>query len=1098
MKSRIIIILFAIITNSVIAQTTKTISGKVFDDSNTPIIGATVYVSSAMIGNKTDIDGVVQGSMLGSTTNFDGEFLFKAPANTKYILISFIGFETKKIDVTQKSTNLSIKLIEKAESLNEVIITGYQKIEKRKITSSYKNLKTDEIRQAGVANIDQMLAGQIAGVNIQTTNGSPGAPVKIQIRGTSTLNGASDPLWVLDGIPLEGNDIPKDFKDKDNIDDLRSYAIGGINPDDIESVTILKDASATSIYGARAANGVIVITTKKGQKGDMRINFSANTFITQKPNFSKLNLMNASEKVDFELYLASRKDLLYQPNRGEVARILNASNDYANFQNNGFGAISTQAQSNINNLKKSTTNWGNELYRATVNQQYSLGVSGGGDKHDYYFSLGYFNEQGATKETGLNRYNVTIKNNFTITDKFKVGISLFGNRNSKSSYITGDDGYTNPSYYSRRANPYLRIKDENGNYVYDPDLIERSDLNLDYNVLEERNNTDYQLISNSIKPIIDIAYKFNKDWSLTSQLGMQFDFNKTEKLAEKESYFTRKYKQKSRYSISGGYDYFLPEGGIIQNWNSELFQYNWKSTLNYNTSFNNLHELDVMLGAELRRNKRTEIHTKVFGFNSNTLTTKPITDERALGSSSFQTYKKRFAENAFTSFFGTGSYTYDRKYTLYASLRYDGSNLFGVDPKYRYLPLWSVAGSWNVMKESFMNNINSINTLKIRGSYGVQGNIDKSTSPFVVGYYDEVSILPGTTEEVIRTINAPNKNLRWEKTVSSNIGFDLGLLDNKVFITADYYYRKSTDLIGLKAIPLESGFNFMNTNWATISNRGVELAINSINISKEDFTWKTSFNISNNKNTVEKIQIRENSLKPSLQGYGVNAVFALRTAGIDGNGLPLFWKDGKRVSAVDFYNLSNGVTGSQLTREAHRNLYSYVGNGDPKFSGGLINTFKYKQFDLRVAANFNLLQTVKRSPTYHPTLVGPGENYSTEILNAGKGNLPALIGANSPGFDTNLVYNWYHSFDAGRTFNDLDIWVKKMSYIRINSVKLGYSFPKEYLEKIKLSNARLNIEGRNLFVFSTDYNGYFDPETFGSQYAQPIPKVISVGLNLSF
>ena len=359
-------------------------------------------------------------------------------------------------------------------------------------------------------------------------------------------------------------------------------------------------------------------------------------------------------------------------------------------------------------------------------------------------------------------------------------------------------------------------------------------------------------------------------------------------------------------------------------------------------------------------------------------------------------------------------------------------------------------------------------------------------------------MLPGNSEQGINVISAPNKDLRWEKTISSNVGFDLGLFKNSIYISADYYYRKSSDLIGLQAIPLESGFNFINTNWATLSNKGVELAIHTKNIVKDDFSWSTSFNISHNKNEVEKIQIRDNDFKPSLQGYGVNAIFAIKTAGLDSNGLPLFWKDGKQVTAVDFYNLSEGVDGSQLTREEHRNLYTYVGNGDPEFSGGFINKLQYKEFSISIATNFNLNQTVKRTPSYHPTQVSPTYNYNKEILKAGTGNYPALIGSTTPGFETDLVYNWYHNYDTGNTFRDLDIWVDKISYIRVNSIKFGYNVPAKYLESMHVSRLSFNLEGRNLFVFGTDYDGYFDPETFGSPYSQPIPKIISFGFNLSF
>ena len=1062
-----------------------------------PIAGASVYVSSSMVGNQTDEKGILQGAMLGTTTDFDGNFELRVDPNIKSLVISYMGFESKTIELGNNTKNLRITLKESSENLDEVIITGYQKIEKRKATSAYAKVDVAEIEQAGVATVDQMLTGQLPGVMVQPTTGAPGAASKISIRGIATLNGSSDPLWVLDGIPLQGDDIPEDFRDKDNIDNLQSSPIAGLNPGDIESITVLKDASATSIYGARAANGVIVITSKKGKRGAMRINTNANVFVTQRPDFSKLNLLNASQKVDLELYLASRPDLTYQQNRGAVARILNNYNQYNNFQNNGFDAISSAAQNAINELRNVNTNWGKELYQMAVNQQYTLSISGGSENNDYYFSAGLFDEQGTTIGTGQKRFNITLKDNFSITDKLKVGVALFGSQNRTSSYISGADAYTNPAYYARHANPYLRLTDAAGNYVYDPDLVERSDLNLNYNVLEERRNTAHEYKANSLKSIFNIDYDFNEDLKFSTQLGLQLDFNSTEKVSDKNSYYTRKYRQQSRYSVSGGYDYYMPEGGIIQNWNADVFQYNWKTTANYNTTFNKRHELDLMLGTEFRQNKHTEIHTKGFGFNSNTLTTIPITNELALKNSLFDTYKKTYNENVFASFYGTASYTLDRKYTVFGSLRYDGSNLFGVNPKYRYLPIWSFAGSWNLDKEDFMANIDAIDMLKLRASYGVQGNIDKSTSPFVVGQYNNVSILPGTNEEAIRATNAPNPNLRWEKTTSSNIGFDLSLFNNRVFLTGDYYSRKSTDLIGLRSIPLENGYNFISTNWATVSNKGYELSINTTNINTPNFRWTSGLNIAHNKSVVEDIEIPENNLKPSLKGYSVKAIFALKTAGLDSNGLPLFWKNGRKVTAVEFYNLEEGVDGSQLSREDHRNLYTYAGDGMPKFTGGFRNTFSYKQFDLRVLTNFNIKQTVRAEPTYNPTQAQPGSNYNTDILKAGTGKYPALIGANSPGFNTNLLYSWYNTYDAGNTYKDLDIWLKDISYIRISSIRLSYALPKKQLEKLRISGLNFNLEARNMFVIGTDYDGYFDPETYGSLYAQPIPKIISAGFNLS-
>lgn len=1088
--------LFLILLGHLIfAQDNKTVSGTIIDDFGDPVEGATIYTSSF---EKNDLDQLNQEA-IGTYSDDMGRFTLSVPSETERIVVSYVGFNTEIVDITTQTSDLYIVLMDKNEVLSEVVITGYKKIETRKSTSSHKTIEIEEIKQSSAPNVDQMLAGQVTGLTVSTPTGAPGAPAKIQIRGVTTINGSSDPLWVVDGIPLEGNDVPENF-DKDNIDNLASYPIAGINPEDIESITVLKDASATSIYGARAANGVIVITTKNGKEGKPSINFAVNTAYTFKPDINKLNLMNADEKVNFELYLASRSDLNYHKERGAVARILNKYGAYQDFQKSGFNSIPSEAQNEINALRNINTNWADELYQNNFNTNYNLSFSGGGKKSDYYLSLGLFDQQGSTKSTGFKRYNITLKNNYRLSERFKIGASLFFNRNINKGYITGADSYTNPSNYLRRTNPYLRLVDDNGDYVYDPDLVERSDLNLNYNLYEERANTSNELISNSIKPMLDASYRFNDQLNIYSQLGLQFDFENTERISNKNSYYTRKYRFRSRYydPVTNSDRYFMPQGGVIQNWESNLFQYNWKTLLNYNNVFAQNHEIDAMLGTELRRNNRNSIHTKGFGYDDKTFTTIPITHENAIGSSSFRTYDKRYDENAFVSWFSTLSYTYQRKYTLFTSLRYDGSNLFGVDRRYRYLPIWSVAASWNAIEEDFLKNHPFISDLKVRTSYGVQGNIDRSTSPFVVGVFDDTTILPGVNETIIRANGAPNKSLRWERTVSSNVGFDLGLWNNKIYLTADYYRRNSTDLIGLRATPLESGFGFVSANWASLQNSGIELSITTRNISRKDFSWTTSFNISHNKNKITKLQINEEQLKPSLEGYSVNAIFGIKTQGLDANGIPILVKNGEAQSAVNFFNLDVATNGSQLSRAQHRGLYSYIGDGTPLFTGGLSNTLRYKKISLRVSTNFNIAQTVKGAPLFDNTLAEPGYNYNRAIIDPVAGGYPALIGYNSPGLQTDLVYRWFFSGDAGGTYRDLDIWIKKISYLRVNSIRLGYALDSASLEKIGLRNVNLTVEGRNLFVLGSDYTGYFDPETFGSLYAQPLPKSISLGLNMSF
>lgn len=1114
-------LLFALLTFSFgFAQEKRTITGLVQDGTDKlGLPGASVIVETQTLSNETSQQGIIESTSIGTMTDFDGNFTLDVPANTKALRISFIGYESKLVTLGAKD-HYVVTLGADDNILNEVVITGYQTIEKRKLTSSVNQVSMADINQVGVASVDQMLAGQIAGVAVTTPTGAPGGPAKIRIRGTASLNGPQDPLWVIDGMPLEGNDVPN-FNDRENIDQLQNFSIAGLNPDDIQDITILKDASATAIYGARAANGVIVITTKKGRKGSMKVNFTANTFINERPKFSKLNLMNSSEKVDFELMLASRNDFQteYQ-NKGEIMRILNASGELNSYRDSGFSSLSQATQDNINKLRNNNTNWGKELYRATVNQQYGLSLSGGNDNSDYYFSLGYYDEQGTTYGTGFERYNITLKNNYYINDKLKVGAALFGTQSKKNSFTTDSNSDTNPANYSRNVNPYNIIYNEDGSYFYDRDIQGTDSRYVPFNFLEERENTSYELTNKSLKAVFDIEYQILDDLKLTSQLGLQFDKNDTEKYLGKETYATRKFRENTRYydsTVTGPdkFRYFLPDGGIIENLSDDYFQYNWKTQATYNAIFNDKHEVDLMAGMELRRENRTQIKSKGFGYDPNTLTSKQINfpaGSSESGQKLYETYRKTKAENAYASFFGTAAYTYDRKYTIFGSVRYDGSNLFGVDPKYKYLPLWAVSGSWLVSGESFMENIDFINNLRLRASYGLQGNIDRTTSPFLIGEYGTTSILPGNTESTIVITSPPNGTLRWEKTTNTNLGFDLGVLNNRIALEFDAYNRKSTDLIGLRALPLETGFQFTNMNWAQVTNKGFEISLTTRNINTEDFSWTTTINFAKNKSNVDRIQVQDNEFLPSREGKPVNSVFGFKTAGLDDNGNILFWKNGEKVTGVEFFELvdpwANELPGylveSKLSVAERRKLFSYLGDADPKFTGGIINTFKIQNFDLTISAAFNLKQTVMRRPTYRSADIDPGMNYSREILNVWSpnntnGTLPGITGSDPyAGNDNWMLTKWYGSGDNGYGYNYLDIWAKDVSYMRISSIRLGYSFPKSLLSKIKLDNARITVEAKNLFVFGTSYKGYFDPESYGNIYAQPISKSISLGLNLTF
>ena len=1083
----------------------RTIKGTVTDSvTNETLIGATVRIDSASSVAKNL-------GLLGTVTDIDGKFELKLPRAVQYVTVSFVGYKTLRLDIS-KSLEFTIRLQPDSEQLNEVTVvsTGYQNIDKRQLTSAITTVKMDDIKRIGVASLDQLLEGAIAGMTAIPTNGAPGAASKMRIRSTVSLTGSTDPLWVLDGMILEGNDIPTDFSAKDNIDELYNTSIAGVNPSDIESISVLKDAAATAIYGARAANGVIVITTKKGSAGKMRVNASAAMFVTTKPNLDKLKLMNASEKVDFELGMAKQTDLTYRRNYGAVARLLNESGELSAFQENGLDALSAGTRSAIDALRVDGDDWGDLVYQTATNQQYNLSVSGGAERTRYYVSAGYYNEKGTTIGTDFERFTGTMKTDFDLRDNLTLGVSLFMSHSKRGSYMTDADAFINPSYYTRTVNPYLKAKDENGKYIYDPDIKGLDDADLQFNILEERENTDYWLKNLSFKPMLTLEYKPWSFLNLTTQVYLQLDDSKTEKFADEDTYFVRKYREYSKYS---GGNYFLPDGGIIQNWDNSMTQYQWKVQGEFNRVFADYHAVNVMAGFEMRGNKTTEIHTKGFGFNPRSLSTEPLVFPESLSaseasSSRWQQYKKSQTEDRYLSYYMTASYTYDYRYTFFGSMRFDGSNLFGVAKKYKYLPLWAASAAWNVNQESWLRDEAWLNDLKLRVSYGLQGNVDKNTSPFVVGEWDTSTILPGNTEPSITVTSPPNQNLRWEKTKNWNIGVDMAVLNNRISFSFDAYWRKSVDLIGTRALPLENGFSYSSMNWAEASNEGYEFSLSTVNIKTDAFRWVMDFNIAHNTSNVDKIQVQDNSWTPSIEGHSIGALFKLRTAGLDEDGLPLFYnKAGEKVPYEEFFGLVDewgiGFPTCTLTNEEYRALFEYAETTEPKFTGGWINRFYYKNFDLTVSTSFVIDQTMQETPFYSPSETSPGQNYSKRILDVWtpsntSGKYPRLVSYASESLRSQMYYQWVNGADPGNSFSSYDYWFKDMSYLRVSSIRLGYSFPKALMDKLHLGAARISVEARNPFVIASSYKGYFDPETWGNVYTQPLPRTFSCGLDITF
>ena len=1101
MKRHVFILLlsFAGVLTSAFAASRQVQGVVISSEDNMPLIGASVYIKAEDLskdGNSPTITGVI--------TDIDGKFNISVPEGVTRLFCSYVGHEVQELKLVPGKNQYEITLFPSAQMLDAVVVTGYQTVERRKLTAAVGKLNISDETIGAVKSIDQALAGQIAGLSVTSTSGAPGAPAKIRIRGTSSLNGTQDPLWVLDGIPLEGTDVPQSNVLND-VSNIQQSSIAGLNPADIENITVLKDAAATAIYGARAANVVIVITTKKGKVGKPVINFSSKFTYIPTLSTNRLNMLNSQEKVDLELELL-RSNFAYGDNKGGVSKIISGYGLTDAYKKGGWGALTPEAQTDISRLRNTETDWGDILFRDAFNQEYSLSLSGGNERVTYYTSIGYYQENGNVKGVGLDRLNVVAKTSYKVNRMLKFGVSLFVNRRNNKTYLTDTYGLVNPVYYSRKANPYYQPFDANGNYVYDFDVQNNSDTDLGFNIFEERKNTSNEETINALSSIFDAELRFNDKLKFTTQLGLQLDKASKEQIADKESFSMRIIRKNSKYwdSASQSNKYFIPDGGVHKAYENTNSQITWKAMGEYRDSFNDIHELEVMVGTELRKTWYETLFSAGYGFDRQTLTTKPVVFPDEDRARQFPLHQKTYKENAYVSFFSTASYSLMNRYTFGGSIRFDGSDLFGVDKKYRYLPLYSVSGLWRLSNEPFMQGTRKwMDNLAFRVSYGIQGNIDKNTSPFLLGKYIVDNILPGGSEHMIDINSAPNKKLRWEKTQSVNVGLDFSVLNQALNLSVDYYYRKGTDLIGKQMLPLETGFVSTNINWASMVNKGVEVSLSTRNVATKNFSWYTNLNFAYNNNKVLREAIPEAQTIPGREGYPVDAIFAIKTAGLDEEGYPLFYdKEGKKVTLKELYRLQDpfglGFTvNSDVTPAEERSFYSYIGSQDTPYTGGLINTFSYKNWELTANLSFNLGGYVRTTPSYNFINFDRGQNVNSDILDRWTpentdGRLPALITSEKRADE----YYWYDQ--KSEIYKNLDIWVKKLNYFRLQNLRLGYRLPEKMTKSLGMGSASVAIEGRNLLVFGSSYKNFLDPESMYNPYAPPIPKSITFSLNLNF
>ena len=755
---------------------------------------------------------------------------------TPVLVFSCIGKLTQEIRCTKDYYEVEME-DELAALVGAIINTGYQRIDRRMSTSSVASISGEDVLQANATSLDNMLQGKIPGLTVLSSSSTPGAATKVRIRGTSTISGNREPLWVVDGVILD-DPVSISTEMLNNLDNVNliGNAISGLNPMDIEKIDVLKDASATAIYGVRAANGVIVVTTKRGKMGAPRVNYSGTLTVTERPSYNKLNLMNSKERIDVSKEIAAKGlEYSFEPAavgyEGLLFDLYDRKISYDQFL------------SGVQTLETMNTDWFNLLYHNSVSHKHNLSISGADDKLNYYVSGAYTDENANVRGTGMEQYNIMAKVQAKLASRLTGTVQLRGNITNKDYQHSSISPYSY-AYNTSRAIPAFN---SDGSYSFYNAEQGFNANPLQYNILHEIANSGRTIKSNSL------YFNANLEWAIWDGLRATGTFAlNTSNTSEKEWFNDRTYAAAQLRGLDYGIpipdedvfrDQFcsLPYGGELRSSETRNFGYTARLQLDYSKYIKG-HHISGSAGFEARSTKYNGISSTQWGYlpdrGESFVTIDPIQwplyNEMVMNSPDVVTNTL----SNYLSWYGVLSYAYKSRYILNGNIRADGSNKFGQDRSTRFLPIWSVSARWNIMNEPFLENVMWMNELSVRGSYGIQGNVSDDQTPSMIiqlGSMDEIS------GDYISTLSKlPNPFLKWEKTVSYNIGLDFSLFENRLSGTFEYYYKKGNDQIVSVEVAQTTGTSSMSLNVGDIMNKGYEFILNAVPVRTKDFTWSLS------------------------------------------------------------------------------------------------------------------------------------------------------------------------------------------------------------------------------------------------------------------
>ncbi|GEO03305.1 SusC/RagA family TonB-linked outer membrane protein [Adhaeribacter aerolatus] len=1066
------------------------------------------------------INVIEKGTQNGTITDAQGNFQLAVKDNA-VLVFSMVGYQSQEVPVSNRTT-INVTLAEGGKSLEEVVVTGYQTIDRKMFTGSAALLKAGDAKREGITDVSRMLEGRVAGVSVQNVSGTFGAAPKIRVRGATSITGDNKPLWVVDGVILEDViNISNEQLSTGDPSTLIGSSVAGLNPDDIESFQILKDASATAMYGARAMNGVVVITTKKGKIGKPIVSYTGNYSSYLKPTYRSFDIMNSADQMSVYLELERKgwlnhSDASRRQNGGVFTKMYDLINSY----DEGTGTFGLQNTPEaraafLNRYARTNTDWFNTLFRNSFMQEHSLSISSGTEKSQLYFSTSYLQDNGWSLADQVKRFTGNARANFNISDKISIGLISQGSIRDQqapgtvgriSNPVTGQydrDFDINPFSYALNTSRTLTAYDENGNREY----FRRNFA--PFNILDEIENNTLDLSLLDLKLQGDFSYKIRNNLKYSFLGAIRYAKTNQEHRVRENSNMANAYRAAGDATVQAANKYLyrdpdnpeaqpvvvLPYGGFYNTTDDNIVSYNFRNNLEWDKTLNEVHTLRFFASQELRYADRQNKVFNGYGYQYDKGGV-PYIDYRIVKKNvegNFNYYDMNMRYDRFLAYMANGAYSYRGKYNLNGTVRYDGSNLLGEARTARWLPTWNISGSWNLDTEPFMERFAGIaNRLTLRATYGLTASMGNATNSSLVlqnastrrPYLSEV-------ESQISIQYLENSELTWEKQYETNIGLDAGLFNERINLTIDAYHRNGFDLIGELRTSGIGGEAIKTANYADMTSQGVELTLGGNVINQKDYGFRTQLTAAYNRGKITNLKNEPNiwALVTSdggpKEGYPYRGLFSIPFAGLDPTtGSPLF------------KNNEGESTGNIYLQGQETDFLKYEGPIDPIFTGGWFNAFRYKNFSLSGLVTYSGGNKLRLNPAFATSYTDldampnafikrwtlPGDEETTNVPSILDRIEASQLGGTYP-------YNNYNYSSARVVDGD---------FVRLKQVSLTYTLPPTRISSIGLNNLSLSLVANNLWLIYADkrLNGQ-DPEFFSSGgVAMPIPRQFTLSLKI--